>query len=108
MAAYLSQSGEPKPVATPPPSANCPDLIFVNPRFDVYRAMSLQIREDVDGVDRHVVVPEHLHVVSQDVQRHFGADVLQGPYLRGEAAACPLSVCPAFLRDRLVYLASHP
>src|ERR1700730_15832524 len=45
--------------------------------------------------------------LSQDVQRHFGADVLQGPYLRGEAAACPLSVCPAFLRDRLVYLASH-
>jgi hypothetical protein len=48
-----------------------------------------------------------LHVVSQDVQRHFGADVLQGPYLRGEAATCPLFVCPAFLRDRLLYLASH-
>src|SRR5215467_8166240 len=23
----------------------CPDLIFVNPRFDVYKAVSLQIRE---------------------------------------------------------------
>src|SRR5436853_2931522 len=48
----------------------CPDLIFVKPRFDVYRAISLQIR-DIFGEYTSVIEPLSLDEAYLDVTENL-------------------------------------
>ena len=53
----------------------CPDLIFVKPRFDVYKAVSQQIREifaELAGVDMREPLTPPEQPVSVDITPYLG------------------------------------
>jgi len=64
----------------------CPDVIFVRPRFDVYRAVSAQIRTIMHGLTPHVE-PLSLDEAYLDVtglQAHKGSATLMANWLRAQ------------------------
>ncbi len=64
----------------------CPDVIFVRPRFDVYRSVSAHIREIMHGLTEHVE-PLSLDEAYLDVtglQIHRGSATLMANWLRAQ------------------------
>jgi hypothetical protein len=56
----------------PKPKRKCPDLIFVKPRFDAYKAISRQIRNTSCKLQiiamRYILIPPRLHSDSRKAQ----------------------------------------
>lgn len=73
----------------------CPDLIFVKPRFEVYKAVSEQIR-DIFAEHTPIIEPLSLDEAYLDVTEN-----LQNiPLARGRAAARKKPWCSPFWIDR--------
>ena len=84
-----------------PPSANAPSLIFVKPRFDVYKAVSLQIRA-IFAEYTPLIEPLSLDEAYLDVTENLQGDRFGDRYRRGDPGEDPRRDRAHCLRRRLL------